>query len=139
LLAEQLKKLFSDYQQAFKVQDIAAVLDCYQLPCTLVTPDRLVLLATIAEAEQEFAQIFSGINELAIQTFTATKASFGNINDNIIAVNIHWQFFAENETVIADFSALYHIVKNEQQFKIFQVISHENEPSITLPWPLELS
>jgi len=138
VLSQQLQQLFNNYQQAFKAQNIKDVLACYQLPCTLVTPDRLVLLSTIVDAEQEFAQIFRGINNLGIQTFKATNASFTDINDNIFAVNIHWQFFDQKKAIIADFAALYHLIKNEQQLKIFQVISHENDPIITLPFSLNL-
>jgi len=139
LLSTQLQQLFNDYHQAFRDQNITKVLACYHLPCTLVTPDRLVLLTNISEASAEFEQIFSGLNSLAIHSFKALSASYGKITDNIIAANVHWQFVDQSNTIIADFCALYHIVKCEQQLKIVQVISHENEQAIALPFSLNLS
>jgi len=139
LLATQLQNLFIQYHQAFRKQNIADALACYHFPCTLITPDRLVLLSNLKEAEQEFAQIFEGINNVNITSFKALEASYESINENIIAVNVHWQFFDDNQEIIADFSALYHILKNEQQFKIFQVISHEVESSLNLSFPLNLT
>lgn len=139
MLAKQLQNLFAQYHQAFKAQNIGKTIACYHFPCTLITPDRLVLLSNIKQAEQEFTQIFAGINRVNITSFKALEASYESINENIIAVNVHWQFFDKNNEIIADFYALYHILKNEQQFKIFQVISHEVESSINLSFPLNLT
>jgi len=141
LLTVQLQQLFSRYNQAFKTQSITEVLSCYQFPCTLITPDRIVLLANDEEAEQEFKQIFLGIDEASITSFKSLEASYAQISSDIVAVNVHWQFFASNDTIIADFYALYHILKSgitksEQQLKIFQVISHEVESSLTFPFNL---
>lgn len=139
MLVTQLQNLFTQYHQAFKTQNIIDVLACYHLPCTLMTPDKLVLLSNTKEAEQEFIRIFEGINRVNITSFKAVNANFEPISESIIAVNIHWQFFDEKKEIIADFSALYHILKNEQQFKIFQVISHEVESSLHLSFPLNLT
>lgn len=139
MLKNQLEALFNYYHKAFKRQNISDVLNCYHFPCTLVTPDRLVLLKNVKEAAQEFDQIFTSINDLDIHTFKALDSSFEHICDSIIAVNIHWQFFNTRNDIIADFFALYHILKNEQKLKIFQVISHEVESSISLPFPLNLT
>ncbi|MBL4910657.1 MAG: hypothetical protein JKX78_11690 [Alteromonadaceae bacterium] len=146
LLAQQLQQLFNHYHQVFKAQNIDEVLGCYHLPCTLVTPDRLVVLNNKQAAEVEFKEIFTGINRLGIQSIKASEASYSvvnenvneNIDDAIIMVNIHWQFFTAEGEILADFAALYHIIKNQQQLKIFQVISHENEQTINLPFSLTL-
>lgn len=142
MLTTQLQQLFNGYHQAFKAQNITEVLSCYHLPCTLLTPDRLVLLDNEQAAVSEFTEIFSGINGLDIQSFKALEASYGMVNEAvdepIIMVNIHWQFFNASNEVLADFCALYHIIKIQQQLKIFQVISHENEQTINLPFSLTL-
>jgi predicted transcriptional regulator len=142
LLAQQLQQFFNHYHQAFKAQNIVDVLSCYHFPCTLVTPDRLVLLNNRQAAEVEFNEIFLGINRLGIQSFKALEASYDVINtddDNtILMVNIHWQFFNKEKDILADFAALYHIIKHQQQLNIFQVISHENEQVIDLPFSLTL-
>ena len=142
MLTIPLQQLFAHYHQAFKAQNIAEVLSCYQLPCTLLTPDRLVVLNNRLAAEDEFSEIFLGINSLGIKSFKALSASYDVITENaedaIIMTNIHWQFFNSKDEILADFCALYHIIKCQQQLKIFQVVSHENEPAIDLPFSLTL-
>ena len=138
-LQAQLQQLFTEYYYAFKQQNIAEVLACYQLPCSLATPDRLVLLNSHQDGEQEFAQIFAGINELQITSFRSLSASFQPIDELLTQVNIHWQFSNANNEILADFAALYHIVKNKHRLAIFQVISHHNEPPIELPFSLTLT
>ncbi|PCI63522.1 MAG: hypothetical protein COB35_00270 [Gammaproteobacteria bacterium] len=138
MLDQQLKHLFSNYHQAFKAQNIDQVLAYYHLPCTLLTPDKLVLLSTKESFDLEFEKIFIGIKQAGITSFKALEASYAQINNDIVVVNVHWQFFAENDEIIADFYALYHILKSAitksgQQLKIFQVISHEVKSTLTFP------
>lgn len=138
LIVNQLQQLFKAYYQAFSTQNMVETLACYQLPCSLATPERIVFLANNTQAEQEFSQIFSWLEQAKVAYIEAGSASFTKINENIFMVNIYWFFLDQNKQVIADFAALYHVIKTNEQLKIFQVISHEIESSIQLPFPLTL-
>jgi len=135
---QQLHTLFKDYFQAFITKNVDKVLDCYQLPCTLATPERLVFLADEKQAQHEFSQIFTWLAQAKVEHIEAGSASYTYLNDSITLVNIYWFFLDQNKHVIADFAALYHVIKTNDQLKIFQVISHEIESSIQLSFPLTL-
>ncbi len=137
-MEQQLQILFKDYFQAFISQNVEGVLGCYQYPCTLVTPERLVFLADKKQAKQEFLQIFSWLTQAKVEHIEAGSASYTMLNDTIFLVNIYWFFLDQNKQVIADFAALYHVIKTNDHVKIFQVISHEIESSIHLPFPITL-
>ncbi len=138
IVKQQLQTLFKDYFQAFITKDVDKVLACYQLPCTLATPDRLLFLADEKQAKHEFLQIFSWLTQAEVEHIEAGSASYTLLNDSVVLVNIYWFFLDQNKQVIADFAALYHVIKMNDQLKIFQVISHEIESSIQLPFPLTL-
>ena len=135
MITQQIKSLFESYLSAFSVYDLDAVIACYQLPCTLHTPDKVVLLNNIDECRQEFNNIFAQLKEAKTAKIIARKASYLSISNDLLLVCIDWDFIDEQEEVFADFCAFYHIrVLNntEQPLAIVNVVSHELVNSLPL-------
>ena len=129
---QQLVNLFQDYISAFQQYDLAAVQQCYQLPCTLHTPDKIAYLANNAHFEQEFIDIFTVLQHAKTKKILVTKASYSLSVDDAIDVCIDWAFVDDENETFADFCAFYHLVKVKQQYKIVSVVSHDLSNSIEL-------
>lgn len=124
-LKKAIESLFQQYVQAFSEQDIESVSNCYQLPCTMHTPDRVVLINDQQSFTTEFNGIFSQLTQADIYAFKALQASFSQVTENLCLVAIDWQFIDKTGQVFTDFSAFYHIAFIEQQWRIINVVSQE--------------
>jgi hypothetical protein len=79
----KLQQLFKSYQNAFLQYDLEGVSVCYHLPCTLNTPDKIVLLSKQADCEEEFGTIFSQLKEANTSNIIAKKASFEQVSKQL--------------------------------------------------------
>lgn len=61
-ILKQIKNLFISYQQAFKRYDIKAVEACYQIPCTLTTPDDFILVNNKLEFTEQLLKFLGNYN-----------------------------------------------------------------------------
>jgi hypothetical protein len=132
---QQIETLFDHYLAAFSNYDLDAVVACYHLPCTLHTPDKIVLVNNIDDCRQEFNGIFTQLKQANTAKITAEKASYMAINDNLLLACVDWTFIDEQGQIFADFCAYYHISilnNTEQKLAIVNVVSHELTNSLSL-------
>ena len=140
ILKQKVETLFSQYLAAFKAYNLNESCACYHLPCTLNTPDKVVLVENVEQCRQELNDIFTQLKQEKTSEIIAQKASFMQINENLLLVCIDWDFLDSNKQIFADFSAFYHITiisdNNagviNQTLKIVNVVSHELANSISL-------
>lgn len=138
LVSVKLSTLFAGYIRAFSTMDMQAVRLCYVLPCTLNTPDKLVLLSNEENFTQEFQQIFSLIRNENISAFKVSNASFDEIAENLVVAAIDWQFLDQANNLFTEFTAIYHLTKVAENFKIINVISQDISQSIELSQSLNI-
>ncbi len=136
MAAKKLQQLFKHYQNAFMQYDLDGVSSCYHLPCTLNTPDKIVLLSSHSDCQQEFGAIFTQLKEAKTSNIVAKKASFEQVSEQVYLVCIDWDFIDGQGQVFADFAAIYHVLDVNGTLKIINVVSHELESSLTLQEPL---
>jgi len=139
MIEQQLKKLFEDYILAFKQYDLKAVQACYHLPCTLHTPDKIAYLDNDEHFAQEFKDIFTVLQHANTDEIVTTKATYSHSINSSLDICIDWAFIDNKGEVFADFTAFYHVVKTEQQFKIISVVSHDLSNSVELPLKLDIN
>ncbi|MCW8866518.1 MAG: hypothetical protein OQK09_00545 [Colwellia sp.] len=140
-LTLKIERLFSRYLAAFEAYDLESVCACYHLPCTLNTPDKIILLTDTEQCRQEFSDIFAQLKQANTRKIMAQKASFMQISENLLLACVNWDFIDDNNQVFADFCAFYHIsmISNDsaeetnQELKIMNVVSHELSNAISLP------
>ena len=132
----KLQQLFKHYQNAFLQCDLEAVSRCYHLPCTLNTPDKIVLLKSAADCQQEFGAIFTQLKEASTSNIIAKKASFEQVSKQVYLVCIDWGFIDGQGLVFADFAAIYHVLDHDGTLKIINVVSHDLDSSLSLAEPL---
>ncbi len=135
---EKIERLFINYLNYFKTYNLAGVIDCYHLPCTLNTPDKLSLLVNEQDCQDEFESIFSQLKAAKTTNVVANKASYQQISEQVFLVSIDWDFFDANQQVFTDFTALYHLLIVEDQLKIINVISHELSNSLSLQYSFSI-
>jgi hypothetical protein len=133
-----IEQFFQRYVKAFEQQDMIATKACYQLPCTLHTPDKAILISNQGEFDSEFADIFTVLSHANIVTFKTLKASYSVISAELILACIDWQFVDSNAQVFTDFSAFYHLSLFDEQWKIVNVVSQELSQSISLSIPFNI-
>ncbi|WP_085296808.1 hypothetical protein [Cognaticolwellia mytili] len=138
-IQQELEQLFQRYLKAFHQQNMVQTQQCYQLPCTLHTPDKVVLIEDDSAFEREFLDIFTVLSHADITQFVALKASFSELSENLLLACVDWQFIGPNDEVFTDFSAFYHIAFNDGQWKIFNVVSQELSQSVQLNTPFNIS
>jgi hypothetical protein len=131
-ILKQIKNLFISYQQAFKRYDIKAVEACYQIPCTLTTPDDFILVNNKLEFTEQFAKIFRQLQQAETNACIINNASYQLITDHLILVCIDWQFIDIDNKAFTDFSAFYHLIDVNGRLKIAHVTSQPTEQSIAL-------
>jgi hypothetical protein len=136
---QQLEKLFQEYISAFKRYNLRAVQACYHLPCTLHTPDKIAYLNNDVSFTEEFKDIFTVLQHANTENIIATQASYSQSIDSSLDVCIDWSFIDDKNEVFADFTAFYHVVMIEQDFKIISVVSHDLSNSIELPLKLNIA
>ena len=128
----KLQQLFKQYQYSFINYELDGVSSCYHLPCTLNTPDKLVLLSNQFDCQQEFGAIFTQLKEANTSDILAKKASFEQMSEQLYLVCIDWDFIDDQGQVFADFTAIYHVLDTGDALKIVNVVSHELASSLTL-------
>lgn len=128
----KLQQLFKSYQNAFLHYDIDGVSNCYHLPCTLNTPDKIVLLSSKADCQIEFGAIFTQLKEGNVGDIIAKRASFERVSKQLYLVCIDWDFIDGEEQVFAGFSAIYHVLDTDGTLQIVNVVSHELDSSLSL-------
>jgi len=125
---QQIETLFNQYLAAFSAYDLEAVVACYHLPCTLHTPDKIVLVNSIDDCRQEFNNIFTQLKQANTAKIMARQASYMSINDDLLLVCVDWTFIDDQGQVFADFCAYYHLSllnSTKQRLAIVNVVSHE--------------
>ena len=132
MLTNKISNLFNQYLLAFKQYDLNNVMACYNLPCTLNTPDKLVLLQNSKNGQQEFTDIFTQLQQEKMRDIIVRKASYSSITDTLLLVSIDWEFIDDNNEIFADFCALYHLIIVDDGLKIINVASHDLSNSLTL-------
>jgi len=132
----KLQQLFKQYQHSFINYEHDGVNRCYHLPCTLNTPDKIVLLSSLADCQAEFGAIFTQLKDANTSDIIAKKASFEQMSKQLYLVCIDWDFIDGQGQVFADFAAIYHVLDIDGVLKIVNVVSHELESSLTLTEPL---
>ncbi|WP_448214042.1 hypothetical protein [Colwellia sp. MEBiC06753] len=122
---QQLVNFFLRYIEGFSYYDLSILSNCYQLPCVLSTPEKTIVLSSKAEFDNEFSVIFDMLKTNNTQGFKAANTTYQWLNKHLVCVSIDWKFVGENNQVFAEFSALYHLSFIQEQFKIFNVVSHD--------------
>ncbi|GHF01596.1 ketosteroid isomerase family protein [Thalassotalea profundi] len=137
-MKQQLKSFIQNYISCFTQYDVKTLQNFYQLPCTLSTPDKLVLITSSEEFEEEFRQIFTQLKEANTAKFSFKDISFTQVNEAIIMLGGHWTFKDTKQDIFADFFACYHLVKENNKLNIVNVMSHEVENTVTFDEQLVL-
>lgn len=135
-MKHRLEKLFHTYLEAFLNYDTQRVRQCYLLPCTLSTPDKMLVINNSHEFDNEFGAIFEQLKVANIKQIIATNASYVCLANNLMLVCIDWAFVDCEGITFADFSAFYHIMEQDSQLKIVNVNSHSLSQSKQLPLTL---
>ena len=128
MTTQQIETLFNKYLAAFKSYDLDSVIACHHLPCTLHTPDKIVLVNSIDDCKQEFNDIFTQLKQANTAKIVAQKSSYMTINTGLLLVCIEWDFIDEQDQVFTDFCAYYHVSVlsgDKQELAIVNVVSHE--------------
>ena len=132
---QQIKTLFDNYLAAFSAYDLDAVVECYHIPCTLHTPDKIVLVNSIDDCRQELSDIFTQLKQAKTVKIVAQKSSYMSINDDLLLACVDWSFIGEQEQIFANFCAYYHLSitsSTKQNLSIVNVVSHELSNSLSL-------
>lgn len=133
-----LQSFIQGYLKCFKHYDIKALQNFYHLPCTLSTPDKLVQVTTNEKFEQEFLQIFTQLKQANTAQFRFSNISYTKVSNTFITLGGHWIFINDQQETFAEFFACYHLLKENDNIKIVNVISHEVENTVTFAEELVL-
>ena len=131
-LEKSLSGFYLQYIEAFAKLSIEQVQMCYQLPSTLSTPEKVVLLANENVFAQEFTKIFDMIAQEKVTGFKTSNASFDIISDNLLLVAMDWRFYTQANNLFTEFTAIYHLTIIDGNYKIINVMSQDTSQAITL-------
>ena len=132
MIEKKLQQLFQQYIKAFQHYDLESVVRCYAFPCTLTTPDKVVLLNSADDAKSELSEVFSWMQQDNATKIGVLSASYHQYSSTLVVANIQWQFVNAQAQVIAEFAALYHLDVTSEQAKIVHVVSHEIAGTVDL-------
>lgn len=129
---DTITSFFTNYIRAFKAYDLSKVTACYHLPCTLHTPDNIVLLTDKKQCCHEFNNIFMQLQEVKTSDILVRKASYSTISNDLFLICLDLAFTDEQDRVFTDFCAIYHLARIDNEWGIVNVVSHELSNSIKL-------
>lgn len=130
-LRDNLEMLFNKYLSAFITYDLNKTANCYFIPCTLSTPEKVLQIKDKQSFDNEFSAIFDQLKAMDTSEIKVLKASYEQLNEYMIIANVDWQFWANNK-VYTDFTAFYTIAVEQNKLSIVNVISHELDSSLSL-------
>jgi len=132
MIKKKLQQFFKHYQQGFIHFNVNDVASCHHLPCTLNTPDKIVLLVEYADCIQEFNAIFVQLKAAKVINLEAKNTCYEKVSEQLYIVCIEWEFIDEQGDIFSDFTAVYHVLVVEELLKIVNVVSHELSNSLSL-------
>ena len=135
---QRLEAFFQQFLLSFAEKDTTQFSELYHLPCTLYSPDDIVLLNSKEQFDRKFGQIFQQLTEVNLSAIKLLNGCFQITSQNLYLVNIGWQLFDDSEQLISEFCAIYHIADIEQELQIINVMSQELSAMLTLPHSLSL-
>ncbi|MDO6489041.1 hypothetical protein Q4506_14990 [Colwellia sp. 4_MG-2023] len=138
----QTKKVtlfLKEYLSAFAHYDLNKAATAYYLPCTLHTPDQVVLVTDIKACQQELTKIFNQLQQAKTSDILIKKASYSLVTDHLFLMSVDWEFLDEKGEIFADFCAIYHLILVDNKLKIINVVSHDLSNSQTLDHPVMLT
>ncbi|MGJ8693986.1 MAG: hypothetical protein ACSHW0_16070 [Thalassotalea sp.] len=138
ITSEQLSVFFQHYVSAFTQQKIDTLGDFYHLPCTLSSPDNLVLINNHQQLVDTLTAACTQLNQADISGLKLLNACYQPINTDLYLVNIGWQFLTEDKAVYTEFCAIYYLAVIDQKLKIININSQELSHSLDLPNTLTL-
>ncbi|GLX80117.1 hypothetical protein tinsulaeT_34570 [Thalassotalea insulae] len=139
MVTETLENLFNQYQAAFAGYQLSDVADCYHLPCTLSTPDNMVVVLQKQQLDQVLNEIFQQLKQAQTKEIKVLRASYTLVNDEIVLACVDWAFINAEQQIFADFSAFYHLIKEGNSYKIVSVSSQQLSQSVALTNVLNIS
>ncbi|MCJ8320983.1 MAG: hypothetical protein MJK12_15195 [Colwellia sp.] len=139
MLTTNIQTLFNCFQNGFYHFDLAKVVDCYHLPCTLNTPDKMSLINTKTELELEINNIFEQLANECFVRFELSNTSFTQLTDDLLFASINWRFIDKTNQVFSEFSAFYHLSIKDKELKIINATSHQISNSKNLSNPFALT
>lgn len=132
LKQQKLISVFNKLSRSLASYDLNLVRECYHLPCTLSTPDNVMLLNNEDDFNQAYQAIFQQLKDANLSSFKMLNSSFQLITEELLLVNVDWQFFSEDEQLITDFTAIYHMIFANEQYQIMNVVSQDMSQSLVL-------
>lgn len=129
---QQLIELFQTLAQSLADGELSKARHCYHLPCTLSTPDNVMLLTTEAEFSEAYQAIFEQLKDQQLSGFKMLNSTYQKVTETVFLVNIDWQFFSEDEQLITEFAAIYHVSVIDKQVKIINAVSQDISQSLAL-------
>ncbi len=138
MLTKKLQSLFQQYLQGFRHYDPTPVSACYHLPCTLNTPDQIIVLTKEQELLDKLVEILAQLRQAQVTSIVANNASYTCLTDTMLLVCIDWYLYDENQQIFTDFSAFYYLAIINDELKIVNVMSHELNNSLVLDTPFKL-
>ncbi len=136
--SQSLAVFFSQYLKAFERNDIATLAKSYQLPCTLSTPDNIMVLDNQQQLESVLSTIMQQLAQADVCDIKVLQASCTEVTESIVLACVDWSFVDGKQQVFADFSAFYHLVNAGEHYKIISVSSQELSQSAKLAEPLHI-
>ena len=129
---QQLIELFQMLAQSLADSELSKARRCYHLPCTLSTPDNVMLLTTETEFSEVYQAIFEQLKDQQLSGFKMLNSTYQKLTETVFLVNIDWQFFSDDEQLITEFAAIYHVSVIDKQVKIINAVSQDISQSLAL-------
>lgn len=140
MLTADIQQSLNRFQKGFHHFDLAMVVDCYHLPCTLNTPEKMSIINTKAELENEINGIFEQLRHECFARFELSNTSYMQLTEDLSFATINWTFIDKTNQVFSEFSAFYHLSVKDKKLKIINATSHQicNEKNLSIPFVLSV-
>ena len=138
ITSHNLSVFFQHYVSAFTAQHTETLVNCYQIPCTLSSPDNVVLISTEKQLIETLVDANSQINQANIAGVKLLDSSYQSLSDDLFLVNIGWQLLTQDNQVYTEFCAIYYVAVINNKLKIININSQELSQSLNLANTLTL-
>lgn len=126
VLLDDLQSFFTDYAQAFRRRDAAALIRFVELPLTRVTSARQTFLEDEEAAEDSIEQLVALFEANGIANGRIATIEVGTAMDDSVEVNVHWELLNDDDEPVIGYDVVYTLVRaGEHKWRISMIQEDE--------------
>ena len=124
MINDKIENWLANYAKLFEENNLEEIINCYAVPSTMSTPEKVVIMKSADEVEQQISEILLLTKQSMLKQAKVLDLVIYPYDDNIFIANCRWQMEDAAGQIFAEFGAVYQLVYSKNEFRILNVTSY---------------